>query len=114
MTIWRSALLAVALVAMVTFAGIGVVYGASDTKARVRHMTGTVVSVSEEAKTVTVKPSRQKGHEQTFAVDKVGAAALTNLKPGEQVRISYTESAGHMTAESISRGDSRGKEVAGS
>jgi len=101
MTISKTILSAAAFVAIVTIVGAGVVHAASDTKVRVRHLTGTVVSVNEEAKTVTVKPTGRSAHEQTFAVDKAGAATLAQLKPGERVRISYIESAGHMTAESI-------------
>src|ERR1043166_8358851 len=101
MTISRSALSVIALVGIVTIVGAGVALAASETKARVQHLTGTVVSVNEQTKTVTVKPARRNGHDQTFVADKVGAAALANLKPGERVRISYTESAGHITAESI-------------
>jgi hypothetical protein len=101
MTIPKTMLSAAAFVAIITIVGAGVVHAASDTKARVRHLTGTVVSVNEEAKTVTVKPTRRKAHEQTFEMDKAGAATLANLKPGERVTISYIESAGHLTAESI-------------
>ena len=94
--------LAIAL-ALVSVAGPSMAFAAQDTpKEKVKHLTGAVVSVNQDAKTLTVKRMvKQKEHEYTFAASKDAAATLTQLKPGEQVRVSYVEAAGTMTAESI-------------
>jgi hypothetical protein len=95
-------LLTVAL-GLVTLAGSSVAIAAPATiTGKVKHLTGTVVPVNENAKTLTVKRMvRQKEHQDTFAIGQEAVATLTQLKPGEHVRVSYVEAGGIMTAESI-------------
>ena len=68
-----------------------------------RHLTATVASVDEKAKTVSVTRSvKGKTLELTFGVDNDAVATLAHLKPGERVKMSYVESGSRMTAQSIS------------
>jgi FtsP/CotA-like multicopper oxidase with cupredoxin domain len=70
--------------------------------ARVRQLVGSIVSVDAQAKTVVVqRTAKGKSQEYTFAADKDAAGALAQLKPGERVRVTYTEANGRMTAEKI-------------
>lgn len=70
-----------------------------------RQATGTVVSVDEEAKTVTVKA---RGGERTFALSprvriKLGnlKASLSDVQPGKRVFIRYRDLDGQATATTI-------------
>ncbi len=95
---WTPALLALLIVAGPAFAQSKV-----DPKpAKMRHLTGEIVSVDDQAKTLKVKRiARGKESEYTFTADKDAAQALTGLKTGERVTVSYVTSAGKMTAEKI-------------
>jgi hypothetical protein len=66
-----------------------------------RALTGQVVAVDRDAKTVTVKGSGQASKEMTFTLDKASTVSLNNLKPGERVRVSYVDLDGHLMAKSI-------------
>src|SRR5512135_3490117 len=59
--------------------------------AAMRHVTGEVVSVNQNAKTLTVKHG-PNGKELTFAVEADGTARLSDLKAGDQVKIGYVKS----------------------
>ena len=102
MQIWKSAVSAVAVLALVTLGLAGAASAASAAHAKVRHLTATVASVDEKAKTVSVtRIVKGKTQELTFGVDKDAMATLAQLKPGEQVKMSYVESGSKMTAQSI-------------
>lgn len=49
---------------------------------------------------VMVKAQRQ---EMTFSVVENAAKALTQLKPGDKVTVSYTEAGGKLTAQSVTK-----------
>ena len=68
---------------------------------KVKALTGQVVSVDESAKTVTVKPGGRASRAMTFTLDKDSTVSLSNLKPGERVRVSYQDMDGHLVAKSI-------------
>jgi Cu/Ag efflux protein CusF len=65
-----------------------------------RHVTGEVVSVNQDAKTLTVKRG-PKGKEMTFAVEADAAAHLSDLKAGDRVKIGYVSNHHQFTARSI-------------
>jgi flagellin-like protein len=64
-----------------------------------RHVKAEIVSVNQQAKTVTVK--RRHGREITLAVADEAATHLGDLKPGDQVRIGYKRVNKRLTAEEI-------------
>ena len=68
--------------------------------AATRHLTGEVVSVNEEAKTLTVKRG-SKGQELTVAAEGKAGTHLGDLKVGDQVRISYVKSHDQLVAKDI-------------
>jgi Cu/Ag efflux protein CusF len=68
--------------------------------ASMRHVTGKVVSVNGDAKTLTVKRG-PKGKEMTFAVDADTAAHLNDLKAGDHVKIGYVSNQKQLTAKVI-------------
>ncbi len=65
-----------------------------------RHVTGEVMSVNQEAKTLTVKQG-PKGKELTFAVDPEAAARLSDLKAGDQVKIGYVKTHDQLMAKDL-------------
>ena len=102
MQIWKSTVSAVAAAALVTLGLAGAAAAAPAAHAKVRHLTATVASVDEKAKTVSVTRSvKGKTQEMTFAVDKDASATLAQLKAGERVKVSYMKSGSGMTAQSI-------------
>ncbi len=68
--------------------------------AAMRHVTGEVVAVNQDAKTLTVKHG-SKGKELTFAVEAQATARLSNLKAGDQVKIGYVKSHEQLMAKDI-------------
>jgi hypothetical protein len=70
--------------------------------APMHRLTGSIVSVDAQTKTVIVKRTAAgKSKDYSFAADKDVAAALAQLKPGEHVRVGYIKANGQMTAETI-------------
>jgi len=68
--------------------------------AATRRLTGEVVSVNQEAKTLIVKRG-SKGQELTVAVEGKAGTHLGDLKAGDQVRISYIKSHHQLVAKDI-------------
>jgi len=69
--------------------------------AKPKTITGEVVSVNAETKTLVVKRMVEgKATELTFHAEKA-AAALGDLKPGEMVRVTYVEDKGQSTATTV-------------
>jgi Cu/Ag efflux protein CusF len=75
---------------------------------RTRHLAGEILSVDQDGRTVTVKHGR-KAKETTFAVEGDAALHLTDLKPGDHVRIGYVDNQGQMTARTITSHDHTAK-----
>ena len=73
------------------------------TAPKARTLTGEVVSVDPKAETLTVKRAGgYKSKEYTFAVEKDAVSALSDLKPGDRVRVTYTQAeGGRMTAKAL-------------
>ncbi len=73
------------------------------TASKPRYLSGEVVSVDQKAETLTVKRTvSQKSKEYTFAVEKDAVSALSDLKPGDRVRVTYTRAeGGRMMAKAI-------------
>lgn len=72
--------------------------------AKPKQVTGEVVSVNVERKTLIVKVAvAGKPTELTFGVDKATGTALVDLKPGDHVRVAYTDAEGQRTATAITR-----------
>ncbi len=72
--------------------------------AAMRHVTGEVVSVNQDAKTLTVKHG-SKGKPLTFAVEANAAAQLSGLKAGDQVKIGYVKSDKQLMARQITKSE---------
>jgi Cu/Ag efflux protein CusF len=71
-------------------------------KRGMRHVTGTVVAVDEQAKTVTVEHAGKRGsNRHTFVVEPAGAGVLGQLKPGDRVTVRYEREHGKLTAKAI-------------
>ena len=63
-----------------------------------------MVSVNVERKTLIVKVAGAgKPTELTFGADKATGTALVDLKPGDHVRVAYTDAEGQRTATAITR-----------
>ena len=72
--------------------------------AKPKGVTGEVVSVNVERKTLIVKVAvAGKPTELTFGADKATGTALVDLKPGDHVRVAYTDAEGQRTATAITR-----------
>ena len=72
------------------------------TTARLHRLVGEVVAVDQTAKTVTIKYMvRGQPKEATFNVGEKAAPALVDLKPNDQVRLSYSKEQGRLIAQSI-------------
>ena len=71
-----------------------------------KHMTGTVVSVDPSAKTLTVKHGL-RSKEATLTVDDTAAAQLSDLKPGDKVKVSYVADGQQMTAKQIEKNEKK-------
>ncbi|MFN3477561.1 MAG: copper-binding protein [Candidatus Methylomirabilales bacterium] len=71
--------------------------------AKPKSLIGEVVSVDQQAKTVTVKKAGRKLKELTFAVEEKAAPMLADLKPGDRVRVTYVKAEGKLTAKAIVR-----------
>jgi len=70
--------------------------------ARLHRLIGDVVAVDPMAKTVTIKHMvRGQPKEATFNVAEKAAPALVDLKPNDQVRLSYYKEQGRLIAQSI-------------
>jgi Cu/Ag efflux protein CusF len=70
--------------------------------ARLHRLVGDVVAVDQTAKTVTIKHMvRGQPKEATFNVGEKAAPALVDLKPNDQVRLSYYKEQGRLIAQSI-------------
>jgi Cu/Ag efflux protein CusF len=72
--------------------------------AAMRRVTGEVVSVNQDAKTLTVKHG-SKGKELTFAVEPDAATQLSGLKAGDQVKISYVKNDKQLMAKQIKKSE---------
>ena len=105
----KSAFWILAVVVTLVLVGAGVAQAASEGKTAsrtkapaVKHLTGTVVSVNAEKKTVMVKQIiKGMEREQSFTVEKDAVPVLTHLKAGERVRVDYVENSGQLMAQSI-------------
>ena len=61
-------------------------------KAAAKSLAGELVSVDQAAKTVTVKHMvDKKAMQVTMSVDESAVATLAQLKPGDQVKVTYVE-----------------------
>jgi Cu/Ag efflux protein CusF len=70
--------------------------------ARLHRLAGDVVAVDRMAKTVTIKHMvRGRPKEATFNVGEKAAPSLVDLKPNDQVRLSYYKEHGQLIAQSI-------------
>lgn len=73
--------------------------------AAAKNFAGELVSVDQAAKTVTVKHMvDSKPMQLTMAVDESAVATLAQLKPGDQVKISYVEMGEKRIVKSIVKG----------
>lgn len=63
------------------------------------HVSGEVVAVNADAKSLTVKKSGRRPREYTFNV--ADAATLANVKAGERVRVTYVKSGAERLAEKV-------------
>jgi Cu/Ag efflux protein CusF len=68
-------------------------------KAGLSHVKGDVVSVDQNAKTLTVKKGGLRHKELTFQVD--DPALLTNVQTGQTVRVGYVRQGSQMIAKEI-------------
>jgi Cu/Ag efflux protein CusF len=116
---WKRVVLAMAVLIMVSFAGLsfaqpttvepsahGKMAEMAKTEmpktARLHRLVGDVVAVDQTAKTVTIKHMvRGQPKEATFNVGEKAAPALVDLKPNDQVRLSYSKEQGRLIAQSI-------------
>jgi Cu/Ag efflux protein CusF len=116
---WKRVVLAMAVLMMVSFAGLsfaqpttveppahGKMAEMAKTEmpktARLHRLVGDVVAVDQTAKTVTIKHMvRGQPKEATFNVGEKAAPALVDLKPNDQVRLSYSKEQGRLIAQSI-------------
>jgi hypothetical protein len=115
----KRVVLAIAILMMVSFAGLsfaqpttveppahGKMAAMAKTEmpktARLHRLVGDVVAVDQTAKTVTIKHMvRGQPKEATFNVGEKAAPALVDLKPNDQVRLSYSKEQGRLIAQSI-------------
>jgi Cu/Ag efflux protein CusF len=68
-------------------------------KAGISHVKGDVVSVDQNAKTLTVKKGGLRHKELTFQVD--DPALLTNVQTGQSVRVGYVKEGAQMIAKEV-------------
>jgi hypothetical protein len=72
--------------------------------AKPKQVGGEVVSVNADQKTLIVKVTvAGKPAELTFGTDKATGVALADLKPGDHIRVAYTDADGKRTATAITR-----------
>jgi hypothetical protein len=72
--------------------------------AKPKQIGGEVVSINADLKTLIVKATvAGKPAELTFAADKATGTALADLKPGDHVRVAYTDADGKRSATAITR-----------
>jgi Cu/Ag efflux protein CusF len=77
---------------------------AAEAKAmRLRHLRVEVVAIDQDAKTLTVKRMGRRAKELTFNVETEATTALTDLKPGERIRVGYVETGGKLMAKTIDK-----------
>lgn len=69
--------------------------------ARASTLNAIVVAVDQQAQTVTVMEHGATPTVHTFTVDPHGAAALTDLRPGDRVSVDYLEAEGKRSAMAI-------------
>jgi Cu/Ag efflux protein CusF len=70
----------------------------------VKHMTGEVVSVNADTKSVTVKHTgKKKAKPVTFTLGADATGQVTDYKPGDSVRVSYVDEAGKHVAQSVTK-----------
>jgi Cu/Ag efflux protein CusF len=99
-TIGAFSLLATVIIAL-AIVGLHVTTAYAATRG-MRHVTGTVDAVDEQAKTVTVGHAGRWGKTQdTFVVEPDATGALGQLKPGDRVTVRYVRKHGKLTAEAI-------------
>ena len=80
--------------------------------AKSKRIAGEVVSVNVEQKTLVVKATvAGKATEMTFGAEKTTGAALADLRPGEHVRVTYTDGEGRRMATAITRTQEAAKTV---
>ncbi len=76
--------------------------GSSTSKAvKDQHLSGEVVAVDQQAKTVTIRTAWKKPKEFTFSVEDKAVAALADLKPGDWLNATYIRENGKLTAETL-------------
>ena len=74
-------------------------------KAAPKSLAGELVAVDQAAKTVTVKHMVDKKPMQlTLSVDESAMAALAQLKPGDQVKVTYVQMGDKNIVKSIVKG----------
>ena len=74
-------------------------------KATAKNLAGELVSVDQAAKTVTLKHMvDSKPMQLTMAVEDGAMASLAQLKPGDQVKVSYVEMGEKKVVKSIVKG----------
>jgi Cu/Ag efflux protein CusF len=66
------------------------------------HVTGEVVAVDQNAKTVTVKKGA-KGKEMTFNAEGGAVSRLSDIKEGDRVKVTYKKSHNQLLASEIVR-----------
>jgi len=73
--------------------------------AKPRTFYGQVVSVNQEAKTLTVKKTGwlRKPKELTFSIEEKAAPTLADLKPGDRVKVTYIKEDGKLLAQTLSK-----------
>lgn len=72
--------------------------------ASLKNVTGDVVSIDKEQRTMTIKESRFfRSEEVTFAVAEPLVSILDTLRPDDQVTVSYVEAHGHLIAKRITK-----------
>ena len=100
-------IVALAIITLVAAPALAGEYGEKRTQpgakeaARAQSLTATVVSVDQQARTLTVKGTEAKAVERSFTVEEKAAAMLPDLKAGDKIQLSYTSAEGKHIARSI-------------
>lgn len=100
-------IVALAIVTLVAAPALAGEYGEKRTQpgakeaARPQNLTATVVSVDQQARTLTVREAGKKPAELTFSFEEKRASMLADLKTGDKVELSYISAEGKRIAKSI-------------
>jgi Cu/Ag efflux protein CusF len=78
-------------------------------KAPTKHVSAEVVSVDTAGKTVKIKTLGRHKKEVTLGVDPEASATLPDLKAGDRIKVTYTDSHGQLTAKSIVKNENVAK-----